>query len=398
VTRLLCLLVLAAAVAALTAAPAGARTWSAKVIHVDDGDTMDVRVDGRVRQVRFIAVQAMELTRYSTHPSRRRGQCHGLEATARLEQIIRRGHNRVRLTASRANLIDHKGRLRRSVAVRIGGKWRDVGSMLIREGHALWLPALDERAFNPTYNRLQQQAALKGRNLWDPDHCGSGPSQDVPLKVWVASDPLGNDEKNINGEWVKIRNLGTSAVSLGGWWVRDSNLRRYTFPAGASVAPGATVTLYSGDGTRTADSFFWDLGEPIFENANGDGRSLGDGAYLFDPKGDLRAWMLYPCVVACTDPNQGALEIEARPQKPETIIVRNTSGREIELYGYELALEGTTWAFPEGAFVAPGGTYQVDVRSWDNGRYLLVDAGGSIRLTTFSEITLACDAWGSGSC
>ena len=37
--------------------------------------------------------------------------------------------------------------------------------------------------------------------------------------------------------------------------------------------------------------------------------------------------------------------------------------------------------------MAPGGTYQVDVRRWDNGRYLLVDAGGSIRLTTFSEIT-----------
>src|SRR5215218_4665929 len=276
VTRLLALLLLVVAAVAATASPASARTWTGKVIHVDDGDTMDVRVDGRIRQVRFIGVQAMELTRYSTHPEKRRGQCHGLEATARLEQIIRRGHNRVSLTASRANLIDHKGRLRRSVAVRIGGRWRDVGSMLIKEGHALWLPALDERAFNKTYNKLQQQAALRGKNLWDPTHCGSGPDQDVPLRVWVASDPIGNDEKNVNGEWVKIRNLGSQAVSLGGWWVRDSNLRRYTFPAGAAVAPGATVTLYSGAGTRTGSAFYWDLGEPIFENANGDGRDLGD--------------------------------------------------------------------------------------------------------------------------
>ena len=164
-SRLLATLLLAAALAALAVPAAHARTWTGKVIAVDDGDTMDVRVDGRVRQVRFIAVQAMELTRYSTHPEKRRGQCHGLEATARLEQIIRRGGNRVRLTASRANLVDHKGRLRRSVAVRIGGRWRDVGSMLIKEGHALWLPALDERAVQQD---LQPPAAGGGAERPQP--------------------------------------------------------------------------------------------------------------------------------------------------------------------------------------------------------------------------------------
>ena len=396
-TRLLLTLLLAAAIAALTTAPSSARTWSGKVIHVDDGDTMDVRIDGRVRQVRFIAVQAMELTRYSTHPSKRRGECHGLEATARLEQIIRRAGSRVRLTASRAGLVDHKGRLRRSVAVRQGGAWRDVGTMLVREGHALWLPALDERKFNPSYNRLQQQAALKGTNLWDPDHCGSGPNQDVPLRIWANSDLIGNDDGKANAEFIKVRNLSPAqSVSLGGWWVRDSNLRRFVFPAGTTIAPGETATVHTGSGVG-ANAFSWRLPEPIFENVD-DGRDLGDGAYLFDPKGDLRATMLYPCVVSCSDPNLGKLDIEARAQRPETVTVRNTSAAPIELYGYQLTLPGSSWPFPENAVVPAGGTYKVDIAEWDNGRYLLPDPGGWIRLKTFTEITLACDAWGSGVC
>ena len=36
----------------------------------------------------------------------------------------------------------------------------------------------------------------------------------------------------------------------------------------------------------------WTLAHPMFENPPPDGRALGDGAYLFDPQGDLRAWMM----------------------------------------------------------------------------------------------------------
>ena len=90
--------------------------------------------------------------------------------------------------------------------------------------------------------------------------------------------------------------------------------------------------------------------------------------------------MLYPCVVSCSDPHAGALDIEARAQRPETVTVRNTSGAAIELYGYQLTLPGSSWPFPENAVVPAGGTYQVDVAEWDNGRYLLPDPGGWIRL------------------
>jgi hypothetical protein len=37
-------------------------------------------------------------------------------------------------------------------------------------------------------------------------------------------------------------------------------------------------------------------------------------------------------------------------------------------------------------------------RSWGLNRLTLPDSGGWARVETFSAITLACDAWGSGSC
>src|SRR5919204_2081804 len=78
--------------------------WRGKLKWVDDGDTIDVRMPtstGKVKtvRVRIIGIQAMEQTTYDSNPRRRRGECHALQATARLEQLIRKGHGRVRLGA-----------------------------------------------------------------------------------------------------------------------------------------------------------------------------------------------------------------------------------------------------------------------------------------------------------
>src|SRR4051794_35571288 len=72
--------------------------WPAKLVWVSDGDTLRARIPGYgTRDVRFIAVQAMEQSVYSIHPSNRRGQCHALAATARVERLIRRAHGRIRV-------------------------------------------------------------------------------------------------------------------------------------------------------------------------------------------------------------------------------------------------------------------------------------------------------------
>jgi endonuclease YncB( thermonuclease family) len=387
------------------------RIWAARVVDVNDGDTIDVDIDGdgshHRYSIRFIGVQAMEQTRYSRTPSKRRGQCHALEATNLVERLIKRGRHRVRLTAQSPRK-DGRGRLFRSVAVKIGGRWRDIGEQEMAEGATLWMHVANETAWNRRYNALGQQAARKHLGLWNPTTCGAGPSQNVPLRLWAMSDPLGDDTVNVNSEYVKIQNLSpTASVSLGRWWVRDSGLRRFTFPPDAELGPGQTITVHSGRGTGAGDTFYWGLPGTVFENS-ANGGDAGDGAYLFDPQGDLRSYMVYPCLVACSDPNQGAVQVIQHAVGREYVLVRNVSNHPVDLYGYELRTPGG-YGFGQNSVLQPGETIEIDalgdpsrdtrlVRHMGiNGPYL-PDSGGAVSVTTFDEIVLACDSWRSGHC
>ena len=268
--------------------------WTGKVTFVADGDTIDVDIAGdgtkRARRARLTGFNAMELTRYSHTASKRRGDCHGVEATARLEQLLRRSRWRVRLAAQDPASVSG-GRLRRQVSAHLDGRWVDVGRTMLAEGHALWMPNSVEWAWNRGYADLSRQAADAGLRLWNPDGCGHGP--DAALSLDVNYDAAHNDRLNINGEWADIHNGSDHDVSLKGWWFRDSALRRYSFPAGATAPAGETVRLEMGPGADTGDTFHWGLNTPPFDNPSYDARAIGDGGYLFDPRGNLRAWVIY---------------------------------------------------------------------------------------------------------
>ena len=384
------------------------QVWMGTERTINDGDTIGVDIDGdgshRVFQIRFIGIQAMEETIYSNNESKLRGQCHAVAAAREVYALMRRGRHRVRLTAQNPQ-VDRLGRLFRSLQVRIGGRWIDVGADEMGKGLTLWMHVKGETAWNLRYNTLGQQAMHRGIGMWNPTTCGSGPSQDAPLRVWVMSDPLQDDTPNT--EWIKIANPSGEDVPLGRWWVRDSGLRRYTFPAGTVLRAGHTITVYVGAGHDVGDSFYWGQPGTVFENSI-NGGDVGDGGYLFDPQGDLRYYMVYPCEVQCSDPLQGAVRVTAHPYGREYVLVRNVSSRPIDLYGYELRMPGG-YAFPPGTALDPGETIEVDVEgspSNDTSRLLhegvpgayMPDSGGAVEVSTFSEIALACDSWGSGHC
>ena len=74
------------------------RVWHGTVRYVDDGDTLDADVPGDglggLLRVRIIGAQAMEQTSYRA--AQRSGDCHALDATNRLEQLVRRSKRRIR--------------------------------------------------------------------------------------------------------------------------------------------------------------------------------------------------------------------------------------------------------------------------------------------------------------
>ena len=406
-------ILLAVALAAVVALPAQARYrapclgagkggpkcffWNAKVISIKDGDTLSVDVDGGGRhevRVRTTAIQAMEQSVYAKDPSRRRGECHALEATSRFEQLVNRSHKRIKLSAQDPKSTS-LGRLRRTVWVRYKGHWTSVGSILISEGHALWLPlGGSEWAWNATYDKLGQEARQKGRNLWNPAYCGAGPQQDVPLRMWINWDPMGVDEKEPHAEWVKIENESPSAtLSLGGWWFRSADYPRLHIPAGTTLAPGAILTIYTDHGRNTNSSLYWNYDKPQWGNPV-DKTHEGDAGYLFDPQGDMRLAAQYPCLVACADPLDGTIRLRVEPSGSEYTDVTNVSGSEVNLFTYDIRAQGYVHFFGQNAVLQPGETLRVNV---DGGPFF-PNPGGDVTFENWQGRRIACDAWGSGHC
>jgi endonuclease YncB( thermonuclease family) len=221
--------------------------WSGTVTFVGDGDTISVRMDDHKKdppqRVRVSGIQAMEEYVYTTNVAQRRGECQAGEATARMESLIRQSKNRVELAAQNPSS-SSRGRPIRQVRVKIRGWWRDAARILLDEGLVLPLGFKSEWALNATYSKLAQRAAEKRIGIWNSYYCGPGPEDFAYARVWVNSNPPGNDRDNPNGEWVKVRNLDPSKpLTLDGWWLRDSALRRYAFPAGTILQPGDTLRI-----------------------------------------------------------------------------------------------------------------------------------------------------------
>jgi endonuclease YncB( thermonuclease family) len=313
-TRLRALTTAAVAAAALlapvllTSAPAaqaGGPKYG-KVVFVDDGDTVDVDIagdgTGRAKRIRYIGVQAMELRVYSHTLTKLRGECWGVEATRNLHSILNK--KRVMLT-SQHDKSHAGGRLRRSVAVLQGATWVDTGALQIDAGLALPDLIPDEYRMNLDYMVRAQRAAATGVGMWgNSAKCGVGPAQDAQLSVHVNWDAAHNDAHNVNGEWIDITNRGATPVDISRWWVRDAAYRGakahgYTFPSGSVIQPGSKLRLRVGRGHDNAHTQYWGLKAPIFANVTGAPRWMADGAWLFDPQGDLRSWHMYPCRYAC---------------------------------------------------------------------------------------------------
>jgi hypothetical protein len=130
------------------------------------------------------------------------------------------------------------------------------------------------------------------------------------------------------------------------------------------------------------------------------GEEAGDGAYLFDPQGDLRAAMTYPCLVACGHPDAGALALSAGPRGDESVTVRNVAARAVDLSDKLLVVnDGFAFPFGDGALLRPGQSRVLRLGAdLGTARRIMRDGGGVVRIATFRDIVLACDAWGSGRC
>ncbi|MEA2171351.1 MAG: competence protein ComEC [Solirubrobacteraceae bacterium] len=384
--------------------------WNAKVTLVADGDTIDVKIPGEgAASVRFIGINAMELSKYSHTASARRGDCMGVPAANFAERMIKASGWKVRLASQSASSRSGR-RIRRSVFVKSGGRWVDLGKAELAAGYDLFLPNGDEFAHNLEYEKVAQEAQAAGKNLWNPNACG-GPDQSAPLSVVANWDADGADEQNLNGEYIEIRNSGGSPVDIGGWWARDSWLNwfqdkqhgtpGFRFAPGTTVPARGLVRLHVGCGGDDGTDIHWCQKSSAFENVSYDQTNIGDGAYLFDPKGDLRAAFQYPCRVACQDPAQGNVKVVPVPAT-DLIAVVNTTLQPLDISDQVIKLRnhGTVGEYVFGhvfnpGSILPGLGFINFVSQVGSG---LSNNGGVVELRTLDDQLTACADWGFGHC
>lgn len=240
--------------------------WArAKVIEVVDGDTIRVQFsDNSVERVRLIGTNSPE-----------GGECYAAEAAAGLSALVL---GETVLLEPDTSDRDQFGRLLRYVWTLDG---RHVNEITVQEGWAIAREYPPDTARAGQLDIAQERAMLDGAGFWASDACGDSNPADVRI-VHIEYDAPGNDNFNLNGEWVEIANADSAPVDLTGWTLKDESAsHRFVFPSGYVLEAGARVRVLTGCGLDTEEVLHWCVsGSAVWNNS-------GDTGFLLDPAGNI---------------------------------------------------------------------------------------------------------------
>ncbi|MEZ5184269.1 MAG: lamin tail domain-containing protein [Candidatus Nanopelagicales bacterium] len=381
---------------------------------VTDGDTfrLGAAPSRRVRNykvVRLVGVQAPE--RVARHAPG--AQCGGADAYQELT-VVAEGYPVV-LASMRKSTNTIRGRLLRTAYIYAQGRWVDLAAHQLSHGWGQWMPRKEEPAHNRAYRNLYAAAVNSRVNMWNPTFCGDELSPGAVLRVLIQPDPVGNDQQNLNGEYVQLFNDGVATVDVSGWAIRDSSLETFQFPSGTAIAPGGSVKLHVGSGTATSSTFYWGRKRAAFANPDSIKRYVGDGVWVVDPQGNTRAQSLYPCETGCYDMRQDAITIakvrydppgnELRSPNREWVKVRNRSAETLSMVGYKLTIGGLAYEFRATDTMTPGQTLKIRMGKgkpkgntrFFKARHAILDNGGdSVAIRRFDGHRITSYSWRKG--
>lgn len=251
-----------------TTSEAGASGELATVVSVTDGDTIRIVIDGPEQPLRLIGIDAPEP-----------GECIASEASARLSELV--NGSEVELVRDQSDR-DQFDRLLRYVYV----DGQLVNEILVAEGLAIARRYDPDTAMAEILELAQVSAEEAQAGLWNPEACGLPAAGDLAIGT-IHYDAAGDDNNNLNDEWVEIVNNG-SAVDLTGWVLKDESAsHRYTFALGFRLEAGASLRVYTGCGRDTSAELYWcSQGSAVWNNS-------GDTVFLLDPSGNISVHKSY---------------------------------------------------------------------------------------------------------
>lgn len=225
------------------------------VAKVIDGDTVEL---ANGKRVRLIGIDSPE-----------QGQYYYNEAKDRLKELVE-GKN-VILEYDVSNT-DKNGRLLRYIFV------DDffVDLELVKEGYANVYIVSPDIKYSSQLLEAENFAKESGLGIWKTS---SLPYSGCIEITNFHYDAKGEDNKNLNDEYVVFRNDCDFTVDFSSWTVKDKTFNMYTF-AEFELESDSKVTLRSGSGNDTKSEIFWSSKYAIWNNN-------GDTLYLRDKEGNL---------------------------------------------------------------------------------------------------------------
>ena len=241
------------------------------VTDVVDGDTVDIEyANGTHDTVRLLGVDTPEV-----HTENDPAEFDGIPDTTAGERCLQRaGENASAYAADRLDdesvrlTFDPESERRGYYGRLLAYVYVDNESFnhaLLRAGHA--------RVYDTTFTERERYEAAATtarsdrRGLWScvddtgdatATAAGSGEIESGALSVVeINYDAAGNDNENLNDEYVVFRNTGSEPLDISGWTVEDEAGHSYTFPGETVVDPNAEVMLRTGSGTDTASTYYW---------------------------------------------------------------------------------------------------------------------------------------------
>lgn len=228
------------------------------VKNVIDGDTIELE-DGR--KIRYIGINAPES-----------GQNFYEESKKRNKELVEGKKVKLEFDVEK---FDKYGRTLAYVFV--GDIF--VNLQLVKEGLAVVETIPPNIKYVDDLLNAQKYAQENGLGIWK--------KSEIKLKIInINYDAPGNDNLNLNGEWVEIKNLGKDPVNMKNFVLKDLANHIFTFPD-YTLNPNSVVKIYSGCGTNTKDSLYWCSTGAIWNNDT-------DTAFLYDNNGNLIDKYTYP--------------------------------------------------------------------------------------------------------
>ena len=251
--------------------PTEGTEWDVTITRIIDGDTVEAEFpNGEIDTIRLLGVDTPETSFNSVSPSEFEGIT---DTRAGRDHLFSWGNNATdyaeqRLSGQEVRVVvdeqaDRRGSFGRLLAyIYVDGQ--NFNKQLLTDGYArLYESDFSKRS---AFEAAEQTAQDSDVGLWNFDNdMGDQPSSDIVVNS-IHEDAEGNDNENLNDEYIVFTNAGSSEVDMSGWSISDEADHTYTIPSGFTLDSGEDMILYTGSGTNEGTVLYWGEESAVWNN------------------------------------------------------------------------------------------------------------------------------------